>query len=59
MQPEDTDAKYIRVKDLAGNSFICPLSSLKDPAHVSDEEIYDCVDDATVGRYAGNIKVEE
>jgi hypothetical protein len=28
-----------------------------DPKDASDEELNDCVDDATVGRYAGDIKV--
>jgi hypothetical protein len=48
---------YVRVHDKAGNEFICPLDALKDPKTSSDEELDQCVDDATVGRYAGNIKV--
>ena len=59
MNLKENHPKYIRVKDMAGNSFICPLSALKDPKNVSSDEIYECVDDATVGRYAGNVAIEE
>jgi hypothetical protein len=38
--------RFVRVKDAAGNDWLCPLDSLMNP-----------VDDATVGRYAGDIKV--
>ena len=54
-----TDKHFVRVKDMAGNEFLCPLDALKDPKDVSEEELGNCVDDATVGRYSGNIKVEE
>jgi len=55
----DTQALYVRVYDKAGNEFICPLNALKDPKTASDEELDHCVDDATVGRYAGNIKISK
>jgi len=55
----DKKALYVRVHDKAGNEFICPLEALKDPKTASDEELDQCVDDGTVGRYAGNIKVVE
>jgi len=48
---------YARVKDQAGNEFLCPLDVLKDVKDATEEELEDCVDDATVGRYAGDIKV--
>jgi hypothetical protein len=48
---------YVRVHDNAGNEFICPIDALKDPKTASNEELDQCVDDGTVGRYAGNIKV--
>ena len=48
---------YVRVKDQAGNEFLCPLDVLKDVKDATKEELEDCVDDATVGRYAGDIKV--
>ena len=48
---------FVRVKDAAGNDWLCPLDSLVDPKEASEEELNSCVDDATVGRYAGDIKV--
>jgi hypothetical protein len=48
---------YVRVRDGAGNLFLCPLDALKDPKEATDEELENCVDDAVVGRYAGEIKV--
>jgi hypothetical protein len=53
------DNLYVRVKDMAGNEFVCPIGALKNPKDVSDEELENCVDDATVERYAGNIKIVE
>lgn len=48
---------YVRVADGVGNHVVCPVESLADPAKVGDEELDNCVDDAVVGRYAGNIKI--
>jgi len=50
---------FVRVKDGAGNEFLCPLEALKEPGEATDEEMDNCVDDATVGRYASNIEVKE
>lgn len=50
-------ALYVRVKDQTGNDFICPIKFLIDPEKVTEEELENCVDDATVGRYAGNIEI--
>jgi hypothetical protein len=47
---------YVKVKDLAGNEFFCPIDALIDVKDVSEDVLDNCVDDATVGRYAGNIK---
>ena len=49
---------FVRVKDATGNEFICSIDDLKDIKHATDEELTNCVDDATVGRYAGNIDIE-
>ena len=48
---------YVKVKDFAGNEFVCPIEALKHPGEVSEEVLDNCVDDATVGRYAGNINI--
>ena len=50
---------WVRVKDYEGSEFICPLSALKDPGQATQEEIENCVDSATVGRYAGNIAIAD
>jgi hypothetical protein len=36
----------IRVKDKAGNDFLCPLEELRDPAHVTESELRYCFDSA-------------
>jgi hypothetical protein len=46
---------WVRVKDQAGNEFICPLDALKDRESATTEEMENCVDNAVTGRYAGNI----
>ena len=48
---------YVKVKDFAGNEYVCPIDALKNMKEVSEEVLDNCVDDATVGRYAGNIKI--
>ncbi len=50
---------WVRVKDDAGNEFICPLNSLKDRQSATDEELDNCVDDAIIGRYAAKLDIEE
>jgi len=50
---------YVCVKDGAGNLFLCPIDALKDPKEATEEELENCVDDAVVGRYAGEIRVTE
>ena len=42
---------------MAGNDFVCPLEELKDPGSISDAELENCVEDAVVGRYAGQLKM--
>jgi hypothetical protein len=50
---------YVKVKDKAGNEFVCPIDTLKNINEVPEEVLDNCVDDATVGRYAGNLKIAE
>jgi hypothetical protein len=50
---------WVRVKDNAGNEFICPLNALKDRQSATEEELDNCVDDAITGRYAANLDIEE
>ena len=46
---------WVRVKDEAGNEFICPINALKDRTAATAEELDDCVDNAVAERYAGNL----
>ena len=48
-------ALYVRVQDKVGNEFFCPIDALRDPKTATSEELEQCVDDGTVGRYSGNI----
>lgn len=50
---------YVRVKDGAGNKFLCPIDALKDIKKATDEELENCVDNAVAERYAGKIKVAD
>jgi hypothetical protein len=59
MAEQDKKQVYVRVKDGAGNQFLCPIDALKDIKKATDDEIENCVDDAVVGRYAGEIKIAD
>jgi len=59
MTEKDKKDVWVRVKDDAGNEFICPLNALKDRGSATDEELDNCVDDAVAGRYAGNIDIAD
>lgn len=59
MAEQDKKQVYVRVKDGAGNQFLCPIEALKDIKKATDDEIENCVDDAVVGRYAGEIKIAD
>jgi hypothetical protein len=50
---------FVRVKDRSGEEFVCPLKALRNPKDLTPEELEGCVDSATVGRYAGDIKIED
>lgn len=39
---------FVWVKDNAGNEYVCSAEYLKDPKNVSEEELKNCVDDASV-----------
>ena len=57
MNEDKEEQVYVKVKDFAGNEYVCPIDALKNMKEVSEEVLDNCVDDATVGRYAGNIKI--
>jgi hypothetical protein len=59
MTDQEERKVYVRVKDGAGNQFLCPLEALKDIKKATDEEMENCVDNAVAERYAGEMKVVE
>ena len=46
---------WVRVKDNAGNEFICPIDALKDRETATAEELDECVDNAVTERYSGHL----
>ena len=50
---------WVKVKDDAGNEFICPIDALKVRESATEEELENCVEDAVAGRYAGNIAMDD
>lgn len=57
MESKDKKYKYLKVKDKAGNEFLCPLGALKSVSTATEEELADCVEEAVVGRYSGDIEI--
>jgi len=49
--------KYVRLKDKSGSEFLCPLDALKSIKDATEEELAECVEEAVVGRYSGDIEV--
>ena len=57
MSPDNDNDVFVRVKDDAGNEFVCPLGELRNVKDVSEDELEDCFDGDVMGRYASNLKV--
>lgn len=57
MNAETNENAYVRVKDMAGNDFVCPLNELKDPKSISAAEAEHCFEGDVVGRYAGMLNI--
>jgi hypothetical protein len=57
MSKENTEELYVKVKDMAGNDFICPLNELRDPKSISDAELDKCFEGDVIGRYAGQMNI--
>ncbi|MGO9566429.1 MAG: hypothetical protein ACLP5H_02700 [Desulfomonilaceae bacterium] len=41
---ENKLTRYVKVVDRSGKEYVCPLSALKDPNHVTEEELKNCFD---------------
>lgn len=59
MSTSNTETRYVKVKDMAGNDFVCPLDALKDPHSITEDELDHCIEDAVVGRYAGQLSMAD
>ena len=57
MTAENSKDVFVKVKDDAGNEFVCPLRELRDVKNVSEDELEDCFDGDVVGRYASNLNI--
>ena len=57
MTSDKKENVYVRVKDMAGNDFVCPLNELRDPNSISETETENCVEGDVIGRYAGMITI--
>ena len=57
MSTESNENVYVKVKDMAGNEFVCPLNELKDVKNISETELDNCYDGDVVGRYAGQLNI--
>lgn len=55
MSKKEKKDVWVRVKDGAGNEFICPIDALKDRDSATDEELEGCVDNAVTERYSGHL----
>jgi hypothetical protein len=56
---DHTDDRYFRTRDENGEEVLCPVDGVSDRKTVTQEEMEECVDAATAGRYAGRIEVED
>ena len=59
MAEKDNKEVWVKVKDSAGNEFICPMGALKDRKSATEQELDNCVENGVTGRFAGNINVEK
>jgi hypothetical protein len=57
MISESQDPIYVKVRDGAGNGFVCPLDQVTDMHRISEAELENCVEDDVAGRYAGQMKI--
>jgi hypothetical protein len=59
MNEQDKKQVYVRVRDGAGNQFLCPIEALKDIRKATGQELENCVDNAVAERYAGEIRIAD
>ena len=57
MSNENNQDVYVKVKDMAGNEFVCPLAELRETGKISAAELENCFEGDVVGRYAGQLNI--
>jgi len=57
MNTESNENLYVKVKDMVGNEFVCPLNELRDASKIGDAELENCFEGDVVGRYAGQLNI--
>ena len=50
----ETHRGFVWVKDRGGNEYICRIGDLKDPKNATEDELANCVDEATMGVNLGD-----
>jgi hypothetical protein len=48
MSAKEQHNLYFHAKDRAGNDFLYPMEALQNPKVIMDDELAECIDDATV-----------
>jgi hypothetical protein len=48
------EQRFVWVKDKAGNEYVCRIADLEDPKNISEEDMKNCVDDASRGINIGD-----
>ena len=57
MNAATNETVYVKVRDMAGTDFVCPLHELRDPGSIREDELENCVEAVVIGRYAGEMSV--
>ena len=57
MSDENNQNVYVKVKDKAGNEFVCPPKELRNARKISDDELENCFEGDIIGRYAGQLNI--
>ena len=54
----NTNDKYFVLRNENGDTYLCPLHSVRNRDAITDDELESCVEKDIVERYSGNIHIE-
>jgi hypothetical protein len=57
MTMKTNDDTFVRYEDEVGETYFCPMDTVKAERVVSELPLDDCVEASTAGRYSGNLNV--